>query len=117
MSETNNAGLFAFAATPTYEASVIVETPAQKGGTWEKTTFYAEFKRVEVDDYEQFLKRRPTEVLEEVLVGWRDLRGPDRRTMVEFTPEHKAAFLTVPQAVMATFQKFVETQGKGRVKN
>lgn len=117
MSESISAGIFAFAATPTYEAQVIVETPAEKGGTWEKTTFFAEFQRVEVDDYEELIKKRPTEVLEQVLVGWRDLRGPDRRTMVEFTPDHKRAFLAVPQAVLAAFQKFVETQGKARVKN
>ena len=116
MSDSNEL-LFAFAATPTYEAEVIVETPAETGGSWEKTKFFAVFKRVEVDDFEALVKRRPVEVLEEVLVGWRDLRGPDRRTMVEFTPEHKAAFLGVPQAVLATSQRFGETQGKGRVKN
>lgn len=116
MSQADFNPLFAFAATPTYEFQVIVETPG-KGGAWEKTTFYAEFKRVEVDDYEELMKKRPVEVLEEVLVGWRDLRGPDRRSMVEFTPEHKAAFLTVPQAVLSTFQKFVESQSKARTKN
>jgi len=109
--------LFAFAATPTYEAKVEVETPAEKGGAWEKTTFYAEFERVEVDDYEELIKQRPVVVLERVLKGWRDLRGPDRRTMVDFTPDHKQAFLTVPQAVLATFIRFTETQGKARTKN
>lgn len=108
---------FAFAETCTYEVSVTVETMAPKGGVWRKDTFIAEFKRVEIDDLNRLQKRPPAEVLDEVLVGWRDMRGADRRNFVEFTPERKAAFLRIPAAVLATFNEFVATQNKARTKN
>lgn len=108
--------IFAFASTETYEYPVIVQTPGKRG-VWEKSTFMAEFLRVQVDDYEEMVKQRPVEVLGKVLVGWNDMRAADKRSFVEFTPEHKEAFLRVPQAVLATFQAFVDSQNKARVKN
>lgn len=108
--------IFEFAPTETYSHKVTVETPNQSGG-WDKSTFTAEFTRVEIDDYQAMVKQPPAEVLATVLVGWKDLRAADRRTFVEFTPERKEAFLRVPQAVMATFQVFVDTQYKARGKN
>lgn len=108
--------IFAFAATETYEYPVVVNTPGARG-VWEKSTFLAEFRRVEVDEYEDLVRQRPVDVLENVLVGWREMRAADKRSFVEYTPEHKAAFLRVPQAVLATFQAFADSQNKGRVKN
>jgi len=108
--------IFAFAATETYEYPVVVETPGKRG-VWEKSTFLAEFMRVEVNDYEAMVKQRPVEVLDKVLVGWRDMRAADKRGFVDYTPEHKAAFLRVPQAVLATFQAFADSQNKARLKN
>ena len=108
--------IFEFAASETYWHKVIVDTPNQQGG-WDKSTFMGEFRRVEVDDYNAMIKQPPAEVLATVLVSWKELRGPDRRTFVDFTPERKEAFLRVPQAVLATFQVFVDTQYKARTKN
>ena len=108
--------IFAFAATETYEYPVAVSTPGARG-VWEKSTFLAEFRRVEVDEYEDMVRQRPVDVLENVLVGWREMRAADKRGFVDYTPEHKAAFLRVPQAVLATFQAFADSQNKARVKN
>ncbi len=108
--------IFAFAATETYEYPVVVSTPGARG-VWEKSTFLAEFRRVEVDEYEDMVRQRPVDVLENVLVGWREMRAADKRGFVDYTPEHKAAFLRVPQAVLATFQAFADSQNKARVKN
>lgn len=110
------AAIFAFAATETYEFPVIVMTPGARG-VWEKSTFMAEFRRVEVDEYEDLVRQRPVDVLDSVLVGWRDMRAADKKSWVEYNPEHKAAFLCVPQAVLATFQAFADSQNKARVKN
>ena len=108
--------IFEFAPSETYTHKVIVETPNVAGG-WDKSTFTAEFLRVEIDDYQAMVKQPPAEVLDKVLMGWKDLRAADRRTFVEYTPDTKAAFLRVPQAVLATFQVFVDTQHKARAKN
>ena len=108
--------IFAFAASETYEFPVVVQTPGARG-VWEKSTFMAEFRRVEVDEYEELVRQRPADVLDSVLVGWREMRAADKRSFVDYTPEHKAAFLRVPQAVLATFQAFADSQNKARVKN
>lgn len=108
--------IFAFAPTETYVHKVTVETPNQAGG-WDKSTFDAEFLRVESDEYQDLIKKKPADVLDQVLVGWKNLRAADRRSFVEFTPEHKAAFLRIPQAVLSTFETFQRTQWKGREKN
>lgn len=108
--------LFEFAATETYTADVIVETPNTTAG-WDKSKFRAEFLRIEVDEYEKLNKKTPVDVLERVLVGWKDMRAADRRSFVPYTPAHKAAFLKVPQAVLSTYDVFVATQYKGRAKN
>jgi hypothetical protein len=108
--------IFEFAPSETYNHKVTVETPNKQGG-WDKSTFTAEFLRVEIDDYQAMVKQPPAEVLEKVLVGWDGLRAADRRSFVDYTPEHKTAFLRVPQAVLATFQVFVDTQHKARAKN
>lgn len=108
--------LFEFAPTETYFHKVTVETPNKAGG-WDKSVFDAEFLRVEVDEYQDLIKKKPAEVLDQVLVGWKNLRAADRISFVDFTPDHKAAFLRVPQAVLSTFDVFQKTQWKGREKN
>ena len=60
--------IFAFAPTETYVHKVTVETPNQAGG-WDKSTFDAEFLRVESDEYQDLIKKKPADVLDQVLVS------------------------------------------------
>lgn len=101
--------------TPTYAIRVDVEIPNQKGKL-DKSSFMAEFKRLELEELDELRKKPQREVIKEVLVGWSELLDKDRQP-VPYNEATQAALLAIPQATMAMIEKFWESVYKAKEKN
>lgn len=83
-----------FNLTPSEEFEAQVKTwVVQKNGTWKEESFFGVFKRTGDDDRERLSSLKNTDLLREVMVGWR-MENLERKP-VEFTPENFAGFLTM----------------------
>lgn len=106
---------FTVAMTPTYKTEVTVHTPNDKG-TWDKSVFWAVFKRHDVAELEEIRTLPQQEALQRVLVGWSELTDGDGRELT-FNAANQAALLRIPQAQLALAESFWASIFKAREKN
>lgn len=105
---------FKITQKPTYITRVTVETPNDRGG-FDKSSFEAVFRRVDMDEVEELRKLTQKEVLERVLADWRGLE--DEHGPLEFSADNVRALLLIPQALLATSEAFWGSIFKAREKN
>ncbi|MCY1253020.1 hypothetical protein D9M68_123130 [compost metagenome] len=106
---------FKLAINPTFRDVVQVELRGETGKI-ERSSFTAEFKRLQLPELEELKASVEKEAAElpaaekwraqagamrQVLVGWRDLVGEDGKTVVEFNETHRELLLMIPQALTA----------------
>lgn len=108
---------FKLAKSPTFKAPVTALTPNERGG-FDKETFTAEFKRVSMEDLDQYKEQNMThyQILDLVLVGFEGLLDEDNEP-VAFTEATKAALLGITSAVNGLIYAFYSTLNKAPEKN
>jgi hypothetical protein len=90
---------FKLKLSPTYSTPVNIEIPVD-GGRFEKSTFDAEFKRLSTDELNALLARQQEanrtdqDMIADVLVGWKGLRGEALFKVVQAVPALTKAFFT-----------------------
>ena len=107
---------FKLAINPTFRDVVQVELRGETGKI-ERSSFTAEFKRLQLPELEELKAsvekeaaelppaekwRAQASAMRQVLVGWRDMVGDDGKTVVEFNEAHRELLLVIPQALTAT---------------
>lgn len=107
--------MFKIARTPTFKARVDVVTANNKGGV-DRSHFMAEFSRSDVSELETLRKMKPREIMERKLVGWSDLIDENNQ-QVEFTELNKEIVFSIPEALLAMTQTFLDTVVIAREKN
>lgn len=106
---------FKIALTPTYRNKVEVETPNGLG-TFDKSDFMAEFKRVGYERINELERMVPLDVLQEVLVGWTDLLD-ESGNQIPFSQEAKKILLDIVPARLALVEAFWGGLSKAKEKN
>lgn len=89
---------------------------AGDNGKWEKSTVNATFAQPSTEELDELKDLKPREVLERKLLGVTDLVDDDGNA-VPFTPENKAALLSIPAAVAALSRTFWENIVRTPTKN
>jgi len=107
--------MFVIALSETYRVPVKVETPNEKG-TFDKSSFMAEFKRCDMDELDELRKLPQRDVIKTVLVGWDDLVDLQKQP-VPFSPATRDVVLLIPQAVLALIEAFWASIHKAKEKN
>lgn len=107
---------FKLAVNPTFRDTVQVEMRGDSGKI-ERSTFVAEFKRLQLPELEELKAtvekeaaelppaerwRAQANAMRQVLVGWAQMVGDDGRTVVEFNETNRELLLVIPQALTAT---------------
>lgn len=98
-----------------FSRSVTIEI-AGDNGKWERSTLTATFQQPTTEDLDELKDLKPREVLERKLVGVSDLLDDDGNAL-PFTPENKAALLSIPAAVAALSRAFWENVVRASGKN
>lgn len=100
---------------------VEISTPVD-GGTFEKQTFDAEFKRMKISEVEEMVAKVKTGVLtgsqavRQFFVGWRGV--VDNGQDVPFSETNLEKVLDIPGVAWGIFEAFKEAMsGKARLKN
>lgn len=106
---------FKLAQKPTFTARVKVETPNQKGG-FDRSEFQVVFKRVNMDEVEEYRSMKAVDVLTKTITGWHDLIDDDNKE-VDFNDDNLSALLQIPQALTALSESFWTCQFKAKEKN
>jgi len=106
---------FRLAQKPTFVARVDVETPNNKGG-FDSSHFFAEFKRVNMEEQQPMIKEKPLEYLPRVILGFTELIDADGN-QVEFNDDNLRALLSIPNAVIALRNTFWDAISKAKEKN
>ena len=105
---------FVMALTPTYKTEVTVEPP--KDGGFDRSTFTAEFLRVDTDELAQCAEMSARELMRKVLVGWAGLLDADK-SEVPFSEQSREALLLIPQAMKGLEEAFWKSVFKAKEKN
>lgn len=107
---------FKLAINPTFRDVVQVEMRGETGKI-ERSSFTAEFRRLQLPELEELKAsvekeaaelppsekwRAQASAMRQVLVGWRDMVGEDGKTVVEFSETNRELLLVIPQALTAT---------------
>ncbi|WP_439685105.1 hypothetical protein MNJPNG_06380 [Cupriavidus oxalaticus] len=107
---------FKLAVNPTFRDTVHVELRGDSGKI-ERSTFVAEFKRLQLPELEELKAsvekeaaelpvaekwRAQANALRQVLVGWSQMVAEDGRTVLEFNDTNLELLLVIPQALTAT---------------
>lgn len=103
-------------AKKTFTQKVTVLTPNNSNGHT-KDTFTAKFSQPSKDDLKALRGQEPEEVFGEVLVGWGEDLQDEANEPVPFTPENKAAMLTIPPVLAALAEAFWQNVVKANTKN
>ena len=106
--------MFNLAPTETFKHEVKVQTKTESG-SWREESFVGVFVRTPEDRRMELNDKTYAKLVDEVLIGWemKDLQ----RLPVEFTPENKAAFLSIPAAVRETAVAYIGANAGAKVKN
>lgn len=108
----------------TYWYPVTVQLAATEGGRQQKFTFEAEFKHLEQEVVSEMFRTREegepalkdAEVLDKVLVGWRDVQDAEGRPLA-VNDENRALLLNifpVPSSIVKAFLKSIGIEGKAK---
>lgn len=112
---------FKLKLSPTYSTPVTIEIPVD-GGRFEKSTFDAEFKRLNTDELNALLARQQEpnrtdrDMIADVLVGWKGLRDEEDQD-VPFSETNCEALFRVVQVVPALTKAFFSSIANVRQKN
>lgn len=107
--------MFKITQKPTFISRVTVETPNLKGG-FDRDSFEVEFRRADMDEVEELKKVPQREVLERVVVGWKDLVDNDNQ-QVDFSDANLQALLKIPPALIALGEAFWTSLFRAKEKN
>lgn len=116
--------MFTLDEQQTYWYPVVVEMTAKEGGRKQKFTFDAEFNRIAQDELTELFRTRTddepvlkdSEVLDRVLVGWRDVQDAEGRPL-EVNPANREALLNrfpVGGCIVKAFLKSIGIEGKAK---
>ncbi|MFS8973858.1 hypothetical protein PO002_04990 [Cupriavidus necator] len=107
---------FVLAVNPTFRDVIHVEMRGETGKL-ERSSFVAEFKRLQLPELEELKAavekeaaelppaekwRAQASAMREVLVGWLEMVTADKKTVVEFNETNRELLLVIPQALTAT---------------
>lgn len=98
---------------------VTVQIP-QDGGTSQKATFEAQFEILSQDEADAVVMGRNdahTDLLDRVLVGWKNVRGAEGEAEIPFTDEAKKQLLEIPYVRTGLMTAYAEASIGGRRKN
>lgn len=98
-----------------FTRAVTIEIAADNG-KWDKSTLTATFEQPSTEELDDLKDLKPREVLERKLVGVADLLD-DAGNALPFTPENKAALLSIPAAVAALSRAYWEGIVRSPAKN
>lgn len=114
---------FRFNKKATFLWPVILMVPSSKGaGKYDKQTFEAEFNYLDQERIDEIIKAaraeelNDTQVLDEVLVGWKGVQEDDGSEM-EFSPSNLEMLLQIPGMRSAIVQSFFDSLAGARRKN
>jgi hypothetical protein len=101
--------VFKIKQSDSYVWPVTVEIPIS-GGTFQKSTFQAEFKRIAQSRFREMLASETADrdVCREVLIGWKEVIGEDGKDE-PFSESARDNLLEVPLVAGAITQAFIES--------
>lgn len=105
--------MFNLVRKETFKETVKLQVKTDNG--WREETFVGIFKRVNQTRQQELTAVPFDEVLDEVLVDW-EMKGMEG-AVVEFTPEHLAAFKEIPGASRAAVMAYLAANVGAKEKN
>lgn len=105
--------MFNLAPTETFKEEVKIQSKTANG--WREESFIGEFLRSPESRRDELQTTPFVKLVDEFLVGW-EMKDMERKP-VDFTPEHKAAFLEIPAAVRETALAYLRANAGAKPKN
>jgi hypothetical protein len=114
--------MFELQQSPAYWWPVPVPF-AKDGGGWDRRELQIQFKRMDTDQYAEFMAEvgreriGDREVCRRIVLGWRAVVATPGGPEVPFTPENLAALLRLPNVAGSIVREWMDSFGKAAEKN